>query len=145
MSNKCMLTALALTMIAFGGKAQVSMKYNATQIQLISYSESSDVSLNASRQESRSANTITVKMVFDQTVNSLHQTYLNGATLAQVQFLFTPKNPNPNAPKYTVQADMAVISGFKVYTLDNNPSLYAEITLTARQVAYMYSAGNATH
>jgi type VI protein secretion system component Hcp len=139
-----MLTALLLTMIAFGGKAQVSMKINATQIQLISFSDSGATSLNGSR-ESRPASSITVKMMFDQGVNTWHQNFLNGQNLPQVQFLFTSRNTNPNTPKYTVQAEQVVITGFKIYTLDNNPNLYAEMVLSARSVAYTYSSANTTH
>ena len=154
MKNNRLLAVLVLTLAASGLQAQVYMKVSAStgnspsnnkNIQLISFRDSGSnaVVTNSGRsQGGRAATEITVKMVFDPAVEDFRNDFAEGRTIADVQFQFMGRNGNANVLKYTVGIKGAVITGFKLFTLDNNPTLYEEVRYAFQTATYTPAAGN---
>ena len=95
----------------------------------------------AGRTGERLQHHFTTRIPFDASTEQLQRLFESGKRMGKVELTYAGRGSNANnanAPKFAITVSDPVVSGLKLYTMDNNPTLYVELTFTGTSVQYSY-------
>jgi type VI protein secretion system component Hcp len=95
----------------------------------------------AGRSGERFRHYFTARIPFDGSTEQLQKEFESGRRMGNVVLTFAGRGNyanNANTAKFTIMVQDPVASGMKLYTTDNNPNLFVELTFTGTSVHYSY-------
>jgi type VI protein secretion system component Hcp len=93
------------------------------------------------RNGERSRHYFTTRIPFGASTQQLQKVFESGQRMGKVVLTYAGRNnnaTNASAPKFEIMVSDPVVSSLKLYTIENNPNLYVEVTFTGTSVQYSY-------
>jgi type VI protein secretion system component Hcp len=129
-----------------GITGQSTVVNQAGNISVLSLRDSVDYQSHISgpgggRNGERSRHYFTTRIPFDATTQQLQRMFESGKSMGKVVLTYAGRGNNANnanAPKFEIMVSEPIVSSLKLYTIENNPNLYVELTFTGTSIQYSY-------